>query len=803
MAAGAGAERPFIGRPEAVDALRRRGDAARAGRGGFTVVEGEAGVGKSVLVRELAAEGRAKGMQVLLARAPALDDPPPFLLVREALASRGARTDPVDSRDPVGSIAFAPSAVVEAPAAERGEPGSRAGALFEESLLEPFAGPAGGGTGRGPLVAAFTAEFLRLADRGPLLAILEDLHHADEASLDCLAQLIPQTATHPVWLVGTRLPLHLIVPGRRPLLERLEHGTDADIVRLRPFTPSEAAEFVRGEPGGEGARDEEVTRWHSQSGGNPQFLEQIVRILRERGSPAGPLPEVPGGEFAEYLRQQVDRLGDEASRILAVGAVLGREFPFALLLAASGEEEERLTEAVQELVARGLLREHPNEDLEFRRDDLRTHLYAAMTEARRRLLHRRAGEALEGTGAADPATVYALARHFYLGRIDDKAAHYNRLAAEFAARAFTPLVARPHFERALESYRRLPHRDPVPELETTLDLAVQLDRLGELEAAERTLAAVIPPAGDPAIPPPLRTAAVVYLGRILSDQGRWEEVDRLTSELRNAAPATLGAAGRLALHRLRGEFEYYQGRYVESLTQHDIALALAREHGDPREIALETVRRANVLGMIPGRLDEALDGYRRASEALIQRGDLGEASFAMLFLGVVLSQHGRNAEGLGALTEARRLAERSHDLRRLGWALFNIADLEREAGHLDVAREANARSREILARIGDRFGLAQAEIIAGKILLDSGELAAAEAPLLEAYRLVRELRTAADEVEVVLRLAELACARGDLVGARARADELGRQGIERLRPDLAPEYRRLLERIAPEATGDG
>lgn len=803
MAAGAGATRPFIGRPEAVDALRRRGDAARAGRGGLTLVEGEAGVGKSVLVQELVAEGRAKGMEVLSARAPALDDPPPFLLIREALASP-SRVAPEAGARAVAAIAFAPSA------AHGSRPGGAdafaprgAGALFEENLLETFAGPAGGGAGRGPLVAAFVSELLRRADPGPLLLVLEDLQFADEASLDCLAQLIPQTGTHPVWVVGTRLPLAGVSPGRRALLERLEHGTDAQVVVLRPFTPSEAAEFVRGEPGGAEARDEDVTRWHSQSGGNPLFLEQILRVHRERGSPAGPSPVVPAGEFADYLARQVAELGEGPSRLLAVASVLGREFPFSLLLAASGEEEEPLTEALQVLVGRGLLREHPNEDLEFGRDDLRVHVYGAMSEARRRLLHRRAGEALEATGATDPSSVYALARHFYLGRVDEKAATYNRLAAEFAARAFSPLIARPHFERALECQRRLPVRDPVSELETTLDLAVQLDRLGELDAAERTLATAIPAPGTPGLPPPLRAAATVYLGRILSDQGRWDAVDRLTSALREEPPDHLTAVTRLALHRLRGELEYYRGRYDESLTQHDIALALAREHGDPREVALETVRRSNVLGMIPGRLTEALDGYRRASEALIARGDLGEASFAMLFLGVVLSQHGRNADGLSALTEARRLAEAAHDLRRLGWALFNIADLERGEGHLDVAREANRSAREILTRIGDRFGLAQVEIIDGKILLTDGETARAEVPLLEAYRLVRELRTTADELEVVLRLAELAVARGDVPGARSRAQELERQGIERLRPDLAPEYRRLLERIGPggEAAG--
>src|SRR4029077_12502327 len=81
MAGTSGAERPFVGRPESGVALRRRSDAVRFGRGGLTVIEGEAGVGKSTLIDGIVREVRAKGLQVLMARARSLENPPPLLLL--------------------------------------------------------------------------------------------------------------------------------------------------------------------------------------------------------------------------------------------------------------------------------------------------------------------------------------------------------------------------------------------------------------------------------------------------------------------------------------------------------------------------------------------------------------------------------------------------------------------------------------------------------------------------------------------------------------------------------------------------
>lgn len=808
MAAAAADEPPFIGRIEAVDALRRRSVRAREGRGGLTLVEGEAGVGKSLLVRRLVEEARAAGLRVLLVRAAALENPPPLHLVRAALqeaeaaeAEGGGPPAPDLPTLALGSPSAETSMILGfAPGRERAAWRPRAS---EAELLEAVTGAGeSADAGRGRLLAQGAERLLGVAGSGPALLAVEDLHLADEDSLEAIGFLAAQLGEHALWLLATTLPIASLPDPKRGLLERIARAPTAETVTLRPFTPGETLDFVRVVAPGPGTGVEEATRWHSESGGNPLFLAQLLRA-RGEGPRSGAAAEPVAPELTEYLLRRLPELGEAEHRVMTVASILGRRFPFALLLKASEEEEERLTEIVERIAEVGILRENPGEEIEFVRDDLRSQIYQGLTDAHRRLLHKRAGEALEAFGVADASTVFAIARHYYLGRVDDKSAMYNRAAAEIAARAFAPAVGRQHLEHALESLKRTGTADPAAEVEMTLDLAVQLDRLGELKDAERLLRSLLArPATLERAEPTQRAFLPIYLARVLTDEGRWTEAEKMTRSIAEAPPVAGSVAGQIALHRLRGEILYYLGEYEASLAQHDEAMRLARELNHPREIALERARRANVLGMIPGRLDEAVADYRRSVDELDRIGDDAEVAFTLIFLAVVLSQHGRTDEGLPILEEAVRRAERAHDPRRVGWALFNSADLKLDKGLVDAAAEDNRRSREVLERVGDRFGLVQTHIVQGKLELRRARLPEAELELLDAYRLVRELRAPADEVEVILRLAEVALARGDPAMALKRVKELEARGAARLRPDLVADFDALKGRLAAHGTGD-
>jgi tetratricopeptide (TPR) repeat protein len=797
MAADVGDGRPFLGRTEAVDALYRRFEDARAGSGGVTLLVGATGTGKSTLVTELVRAFRSRGAQVLVGRAPALDVPPPFALVRSAiesvrdLAPSPGEAPPMDLGQGSVLIGFAP----RLRDSELATP-----VRIEERLLSELdVADDRGELAREPLWSGLLDQFREVARHGPTVLILEDLHRADDLSLEALEFLAGKMADRPFWILATSRPFEALPAARRARLEEFEGSVHARRTVLRPFTSAEVAEYLRWREPEREFTTEEIARRYSETGGNPLLLEQFDRRW------PGPIGAGPPGGAAQ-LGSAAAPLNEEDQRTVAVASVLGPEFAFPVLLRASGEDEERLAESVDRLVGRGLLFERAGELLAFPDDHARAEVYGQLTESRRRLLHRRAGEALEMTGSADIGTIYALAQHFYLGKVEDKSVQYNRAAAEIAERVYAHETARTHLERALEGFRRLYPHDADGETELVLEIAQEIDHLGEFHEAERVVREHLARRDlESRISPPVRAMAELYIGQVQSDQGEWRAADETTEKVLRSVDLTARPLVLLALHRLRGEALYYQGRYKEALAEHAEEQRIAKEVGNERAMALSRARTANVLAMT-GETESAMEEAAAAAKILEELGDAREASHAHLFLGVMYAGQPPNPEHFDAaeaqFVEAIRLAEKAHDERRVAWALFNSADVLREAGRLPEATEKVRRSREILERLGDRFGVVQALIIEGKIGLDRHEYDRAEADLLEAYRLVRELKAPADEVDVLLRLAQLSFARGDRASARRRVEELERRNLRTLRPDVVADLDRLVHALdEPEGTG--
>jgi len=787
----------FVGRLETVDALRRRYEDARAGSGGVTLLVGDTGVGKSTLVGELIREMVGRGIRVLQGRAVALDAPPPFQILREALEH---------AREPAGVAAEPQPGGVGSEVIIGFAPGldelARRPVRVEERILAALGDPDEPPEGRREaLWEGLERQFHDFARQRPTVLVLEDLHRADDPSLDAIEFVARELREHPFWILATVRPFSELPPARRARLEKFERATDARRVVLQPLSSGEVAEFLRAHEPGRQFSEEEITRRYSESGGNPLLLLQL-----DRRFPASAGAETAPGTPAPGEPPAAAAAGDEEERVLAVASVIGPEVPFELLLRSSGEDEERLAELVDQLVGRRLLLERPGERLLFASDRIRSEHYDRLNETRRRLLHRRVGSALEATGTADAATIYTLARHFYLGRVDDKSLQYNRAAAGIAADAHAPEDARRHLERALESFRRLTPDDWAGETDLVLELARQMDFAGEFRDAEAVLRKHLGRRGlAKRVPLPVRALAETFLARIQTDLGDWKAAEEVTSRLLSTAGLEDHPLVVIALRHLRGESLFYLGRYAEALAEHDAELALARATDNPRAVALGKARRASVLRML-GRLEEALAEGREAGDALARLGDLRGASHAHLFVGVLMTSLPTTAtsleETLTEFNEATRLGEQAHDPRRVGWALFNAADVLRTAGRLEEAAGLNSRARTMLERIGDRFGLVQSLIVSGKLATDRREFDRAEADLLDAYRIVRELGAPADEVDVVLRLAQLSFARGDLASTRRRVEELERRNLVALRPDVADDFHRLVRSLT-EASGRG
>lgn len=793
---------PPIGRVEVWNAILRRREHVRGGVGGLTLLEGTDGVGKSSFFAALVEESERVGFRVFRGRAPSLENPPPFLVLQEAILRPRAEEEPpvrgsAEASPPLAQVAGAASGAAAPfgllPEAERGRTDLPPLAAH---LLSSSEGAGDVRSSRQRLIEGFAEPLFLAARSGPVMLAIDDLQFVDPATVEFLNYLVPRLAERPLWLFLTSVPSARLAAELQPSVEEWLRAEHTERLVLRPFTENEVQEFVRWVDPKREVHPNEISRWFEATGGVPVLLEQLIRGREAAlGSPSSRAEEERRGALDP--RTLLEEVTEPELKLLTLAAVAGREVSFPLLIKATGQDEESLAEEVERLVEIGILREKPGEVFEFLREDVRFELYSRLTGPRLRLLHRRVGEAIEAIGAADLATIFALARHYYLGHVDAKAVEFNRRAAEFARRAHTSNVALLHYEQALEAHRRAFAEDLAGEVDLILQIALERDRVGELRHAEQLLRETLarPPALAAATPDQ-RALFGLLLGRILADQGRWDEADRTMQESLPSIDAASDPLLKVYGLRLRGEILFYRAEYGEALVHQQEALSAAEATGNPHEVAIQRVRLANVLSMTPGREVEALALYHDAGETLRDLGDNAEAAYAYLCHGVVLSQHGEVDEGLEELVIAAELADRAHDLRRLGWAHFNIADLERLRQRLPEAEKHNQTARELLEGIGDRFGLGQTYLNEGKLHLLAGELDQATMALEQAQHLFREEHLPGDEVEVVMRLAEVDLARGNLGPAREKIQDLDRRALSRIRPDLLEDYRGLERKVA-------
>lgn len=396
--------------------------AAFAGRGGLVLLGGEAGIGKTVLAEAALAGARARGASARVGRCYDLIDTPPYGPWRELFTQADA--DSGDLLSPRFDAA-----------------GDDLAALSNQASLF--------GDTRDVLA--------RQSARRPLVALLDDLHWADPASLDLLRFVARDLATLPILVIVTyradeltrRHPLYALLPllvresrAERIDLRRLAQGDVLALVRAR---------HALAEP------DEErlVAYLQGHAQGNPFYIGELLRMVEEEGILHRDDDRTIVGDLARarvpaLLRQVIDgrlaRLGDDAHDALAVGAVIGHELPLAIWATVSGRSEDALLAVVERAIeARILEVGHGDADFRFAHALIREALYEGLLPTRRRAWHRRTGDALAALARPDPD---AVAMHL-LRAGDPRASDWLVRAGERARRSYALLTAAERFEAAL------------------------------------------------------------------------------------------------------------------------------------------------------------------------------------------------------------------------------------------------------------------------------------------------------------------------------------------------------------------
>ncbi len=459
----------LIGRGQEMTRLRAILGEAVSGQGRAVAVVGEAGVGKTRLVAELAAEVDQVSARVLIGRCHESEQILPF----------GPWVDAVRT----GRLPEDRTWLETLPPPIRRELGR----------LLPELGSAGDESSAPPdylqLFEGVALLLEHLTERQPMVLILEDLHWADEMSVRLLAFIGRRLGASRLLLMVTIRAEHLVdAPMLQRTLDELEHEPHVATVALGPLSRGDTVTLVEAlsrqgtDPAAMASLSEQVWR---TSGGNPFVVVEAMRSAAyEALSPrleALPPPE----RVRDIISRQLDRLDERSRELVALASVVGREFEFTLLQHISGLEEEEAARAVERLASRRVLHS-VGEHLDFTHDRVREVAYNRILAPRRKALHRRIAEAIETLHAGNLESHHlALGLHYAEGEAWDKAVVHLRRAGVRAVERSATREAAVCFERALVALAHLPERQSALEhaFDIRLELRPVLQLLGEVRPA--------------------------------------------------------------------------------------------------------------------------------------------------------------------------------------------------------------------------------------------------------------------------------------------------------------------------------
>ena len=463
---------PLVGRDEELALLTRRWQQAKAGEGRVVVLVGEPGIGKSRLAQAMLAEPAGEPYTSLRYfcsphhQASALH---PFITQLEHAAGL--------SRD---DMAEARLAKLEALLAR-----SNAGAEELGFIAERLSIPTGDEYRLPDLTPqrrkertfeALLGQLTRLAARQPVLMLFEDAHWIDPTSLELLTLTVARAST---------LPLLLLVTARPEFTPPWPADAHVTTLPLARLGRREGMTLVARSAGGKALPAEILEQILARTDGVPLFLEELTKTIIESGllreedghyALDGALPPLAiPTTLHDSLMARLDRLAP-VREVAQIGAAIGREFSYRLLSAVAQQPDDRLTEALDRLVGAELVfgrGEVPEAVYTFKHALVQEAAYASLLRERRRQLHARIAEALEGEFPEVAETQPELVAHHYAtAGLAAPAIDYYRRAAERAMAASANADAIAHLTKGLELIDSLP--EPSERIAREIDLRLAL-----------------------------------------------------------------------------------------------------------------------------------------------------------------------------------------------------------------------------------------------------------------------------------------------------------------------------------------
>ncbi len=542
----------------------------------------------------------------------------------------------------------------------------------------------------------------------PGLLLLDDLHFADGATLDLLAYMVRRLQTVPLLIIATWCTSNVPLNHRlRQMAAEAARRQAATLLTLPPLDEGAIGDLLAAGAAGELPAGTDyrglAQRLHIETRGLPLFVVEYVNLLRSGTlAPLAAKWPAPHG-VRQFLHERLAGLSETAQQVISTAAVIGHSFDTETVVAASGRSEDEAVGALEELLALRLILEQGTDSFDFAHAQLPAIVYDDISQVRKRLLHRRVADVLAAGARRSRISMAgaaaALAYHYELGGVLDKAAHWAVTAGEHARQVYANREAIRHYEKALA-------------LGAEDTCAIHL-HLGDLHTLQGEYSQAL-------------ESYLQARGACLAASGEAEgeiehRLGRLHHRLGDATQAVCHFAAALkrlpaaaaqsrALVLVDWSLAAYGTHRMDDAV-HLAEEALEQAHGEGAQAV--QARAYDILSLVARKHNDLAAAIAHGERSLAAARQLNDPAAEMAALNTLALAHAAGAaedEAITLLHGALTLCMRLGDRHREAALRNNLADLYYASGRPDVAMHELKQAVAIFAEVGVEAGPENAEI---------------------------------------------------------------------------------------------
>ena len=702
---------PMIGREDVWSQIQGLVHDVRQGKGHVLVLRGETGIGKTRLLMDLAQYAQGWDMQVWSARAMPDSSSAPYDLLRQAMLPHltPLLVEQLRLQLPPIWLAVLMQILPE----------------LQDWLPEPLPLPPLKREEEHHRLHQALARLLRvMAQRGPVVLVLDDLQWADKASLDALERLAEETAHRGVLLVCS---FRDDDPAYRRQFESFltTLTRPPTLVRLTPLSPQDTGRLVRVALGLEKPAHRFESRIYQATQGHPLFILETLRALHEQGwlyrDSAGQWStpwdattedyrELPlSSRLQELFSQRLGQITPLARTILQVMALTTGPVSLAFLQQVIQVSPETLVHGLEELMGYRMLQAEQGR-YQLAHDSLAESVTQWLTEEERLAWHDRIAQAL---ASMEDVSASILAYHFTQAQRWSEAFGYHQQAAKQAQDMGAYRIALSHWDAAWEIGERI-QASSEARFQMVRARELVLEVLGERERQEEDLQVMLVLAGED-----VSKKAWAHLRRtyFLTATSRFSEGEEEARRALALAEQAQDVELRLRIMLAQNQIYIFSGRSGLALEQNDAMLQLAQEHGDPLLLAQIYRERGNaLLGL--GRHNEARPEFARALKLFRTHHQPREEVETLHLMAILATEQGDYEEARALYEQELVLAREIGFLLGEAKALINTGNLDYLAGRYYHALLRYDEAKALFTHLRYVRGIALAQFNRCAIVLD-------------------------------------------------------------------------------------